>query len=138
MTIVDKLVVDMFLLFDCPLQILTDQGRDFESKLIKELCQLLKTDKTHTVPYRPQSDGHLERFNRTLLAMMSCFVNENEDNWGYILPYVMSAYRATMQEPTQCSPNFLFLGNEIRMPIDLIYGNPPQEGVPSCPKEYVE
>ena len=50
----------------------------------------------------------------------------------------MSAYRATMQESTQCSPNLLFLGNEIRMPIDLIYGKPPQEDVPSCPNEYVE
>ena len=138
MTIAEKLVVDMFSLFGCPLQIHTDQGRDFESKLIKELCHLLKTDKTPTVPYRPQSDGHLERFNRTLLAMMSCFVNENEDNWDDILPYVMSAYRATTQKSTQCSPNLLFLGNEIRMPIDLIYSNLPQKEVPSCPNEYVE
>ena len=110
MTIADKLVVDMFLLFGCPLKIHTDQGRDFESKLIKELCQLLETDKTHIVPYnRPQSDGQVERFNRTLLAMLSCFVNENEDNWDDILPFVMSAYRATMQESTQCSTSLLFL-----------------------------
>ena len=43
-----------------------------------------------------------------------------------------------MQESTQCSPNLLFQGNEIRMPIDLIYGNPPLEDVPSCPNEYVK
>ena len=138
MTIADKLVVDMFLYFGSPLQIHTDQGRDFESKLFRELCHLLETEKTHTVPYRPQSDGQVERFNRTLLSMLSSFVNENQDNWDDILPYVMSAYRSTVQESTQCSPNLLFLGHEIRMPVDVIYGRTPREEVPSCPHEYVE
>ena len=49
----------------------TDQGGNFESILIKELCQILGITKTRTTPYHPQSDGMIERFNRTLLNMLS-------------------------------------------------------------------
>ena len=45
----------------------TDQSGNFESILIKELCQILGITKTRTTPYHPQSDGMIERFNRTLL-----------------------------------------------------------------------
>ena len=59
-------------------------------------------EKTRTTPYRSQSDGLVERFNRTLIEMMSAFVNDNRDDWGDNrddwddhLPYLMMAYRAT-------------------------------------------
>ena len=139
MTIAEKLVLDWFLLFGCPVQIHTDQGRDFQSKLMKELLKLLEIDQTRTVPYRPQSDGQTERFNRTLLSMLTSFVDENQENWDEVLPYVLSAYRATMHETTNCSPNLMFLGRENRMPVDLLFGSPPGDGnPPACPNEYVE
>lgn len=139
MTIAEKLVLDMFLFFGCPLQIHTDQGRDFESKLMAALSRLLEIDKTHTVSYRPQSDGQTERFMRTLQSMLKSFVNENRDSWDDILPYVMSVYRATVNGTTQCSPNIMFLGSENQMPVDLIYGTPPSDlESPECPNEYVE
>eukprot|EP00731_Ephydatia_muelleri_P001300 Em0001g1300a len=46
----------------------TDQGKNFEAKIIKEICALLDIKKTRTTAYHPQSDGLVERFNRTLLA----------------------------------------------------------------------
>eukprot|EP00731_Ephydatia_muelleri_P021935 Em0014g526a len=38
----------------------TDQGRNFEAKVLKEVCQLLGVKKTRTTPYHPQSDGLVE------------------------------------------------------------------------------
>ena len=52
-------------------------------------------EKTRTTPYRPQSDGLVERLNRTLIAMLSAFVNGNKDDWDDHLPYLMMAYKAT-------------------------------------------
>lgn len=46
-----------------------------------------------TVNYHPQSDGMVERFNRTLTAMLSAYVNENHRNWGEQLPYALLVYR---------------------------------------------
>ena len=45
-----------------PHQILTDQGRNFESKLVQELCELAQVKKLRTTPYRPETSGACERF----------------------------------------------------------------------------
>ena len=55
----------------------TDKGRNFESNLNKELCLMLGIRKTRTTPYHPQSDGMVERFNRTLLNMLSISVRSH-------------------------------------------------------------
>ena len=57
----------------------TDQGKNFESALMKEICQLLglKKTQTQTTPYHLQSDGLVERFNRTVLDMLSMAVQQD-------------------------------------------------------------
>ena len=90
--IADKLVTEVFLRFAVPSQIHTDQGRQFTSDLFQKICDLLDVEKTKTCPYNPKSDGLVERFNRTLVSMLSAFVNENRKDWDDHLPYVMAAY----------------------------------------------
>ena len=52
-------------------------------------------------PIPPQSDGMGERFNRTLVKIISMFVDDNHRNWDEQIPYVMMvAYRATEHETT--------------------------------------
>lgn len=79
-TIAKALVEEWVCRFGTPRSIHSDQGRSFESTLYKELCQLLNIHKTRRTPYHPQSDGLIERFNRTLLSMLSLFVEENQSN----------------------------------------------------------
>ena len=76
-----KLVDEMFCRFSPPEQIHSDQGRQFESELIKEICKLLQIKKSHTTPYRPQGNGMVERFNRTLLDMLATAVGDNPADW---------------------------------------------------------
>ena len=131
-TVADRIVTEFVAYFGVPEQLHSDQGREFESELFQELCRLLEIDKTQTVPYRPQSDGLVERFNRTVQQMLAMFVNEHRDDWDDHLPYVMMAYRASVQESTGCTPNLLFFAREISLP--PVEGRKP----PSCPIEYVE
>ena len=63
-----KCVVDGFISrFGCPLEIHTDQGKNFDGNLLASVCELLHIIKKRTTPYRPCSDGQVERYNRTLL-----------------------------------------------------------------------
>ena len=103
--VADKLVQEVFLRFGFPAQIHSDQGKEFESQLFKEICSLLGVEKTRTCAYRPQSDGLIERFNRTLISMLSMFVDQNQQDWDDHLPYVMAAHRATQHKSTGVTPN---------------------------------
>ena len=78
-TVARKLVDNMFCRFSLPEQLHTDMGAQFESKLIKEICTLLHINKTHTTPYYPQSDGLVERLNRTIQAMLATAIDEKEE-----------------------------------------------------------
>ena len=111
---VAKIMVDEVISrFGIPHTIHSDQGRQFESNLFRYMCRLLQIEKTRTTAYHPQSDGMVERFNRTLASMVSMFVNDNHSDWDELLPYLSMAYRATEHETTGMSPNLLMLGREL-------------------------
>jgi len=51
-------------------QLHSDQGRQFESAVMTEVCDLLGIEKSRTTPYHPQLDGLAKRYNCTLLSML--------------------------------------------------------------------
>ncbi|VDI28058.1 Hypothetical predicted protein, partial [Mytilus galloprovincialis] len=112
--------------FGIPRQIHTDQGGQFESKLFKELCEKLRIHKTRTTAFRPQSDGLVERLNRSLEDIISKYVCKNQRDLDEQLHWALMAYRSSEHETTKLSPCMLMLGREIELPIDLIYGPHPQ------------
>ena len=74
-TVAEVLVKEYVCCFGVPLLLHSDQGRNFESAVFQGMCQLLGIRKTRTTPYHPQSDGMVERFNRTLEAQLSKFAD---------------------------------------------------------------
>ena len=118
-TMADVLVNKIILRFGMPLVIHSDQGREFENGLMKSLCSLLGCVKTRTAPYHPESNGMVERFNRTCLMMLSMFVNDRRDNWHELLTFVMHAYRTSVHDSTGYSPFRLMMGEECSLPQDV-------------------
>ena len=102
--------------FGMPSVIHSDQGREFENKIMQELCLLGGSHKTRTTPYHPESDGMVERFNRTLLMMLAMFAGKNRDDWDDLLPAVMMAYRSSVHESTGFR---LMFGEECTLPMDI-------------------
>ncbi|KAK7899004.1 hypothetical protein WMY93_019857 [Mugilogobius chulae] len=82
--------------------------------------------KTRTTPLHPQSDGLVERFNRTLATQLAILVSKHQRDWDCYLPLVLWAYRTAVQESSQCTPAALMFGRELRTPIDLVFGGPPE------------
>lgn len=97
-TIAQILINEFICRFEVPEHLHTDQGRNFEVEIIKEIYNVLNIMKTRTSPYHPQSDGMIERFNRTLVSMLSTVVDQDQKSWDKQLPPLMFAYRTSMQE----------------------------------------
>ena len=108
--------------FGTPLELHTDQGRNFESELFKNVCKLLDIAKTMTTPYDPSSNGLVERFNRTLLQMIRCYCDQGQKDWDCHLPYLTAAYRSTPHSTTGITPNRLMLGREVYRTEAIVYG----------------
>ncbi|KAK3106230.1 hypothetical protein FSP39_015710 [Pinctada imbricata] len=123
-TVAEILVKEVIARYGVPSTVHSDQGKQFEGKVFSEMCSVLNIDKTRTTPYHPQSDGMVERFNKTLLTMLRTLVDENQSNWDDLLPYVLMAYRSVEQETTGSSPNYLMMGREVATPLDLMYEMP--------------
>jgi len=126
-TVANKLVNEFFFRFSLPEQLHSDQGRQFESSVLKEVTNLLQIKKTRTTPYHPQSDGLVERFNRTLLAMLSTALGEHPWEWEDHIRQLCYAYNTSVHPGTGHSPFFLMFGRHPRLPVDLAFGLPHSE-----------
>ena len=105
-----------------PARIHSDQGRNFESSVIKELCKLAGVDKSRTTPYHPMGNGMVERFNQTLLNMLGTLEEHQKSDWkSYVAPLVHS-YNATRHDSTGFSPFFLMFGRHPRLAVDAYLG----------------
>ncbi|XP_076830977.1 uncharacterized protein LOC143476602 [Brachyhypopomus gauderio] len=122
LTVARVLVEKYFVHYGLPCRIHSDQGRDFESKLIRELLMILGVRKSRTTPYHPQGDPQPERFNRTLLSMLATLGHEKKRSWSQHIPYVVHAYNSTKCDSTGFSPYLLMFGREAKLPVDLCFG----------------
>jgi hypothetical protein len=121
-TVAQVLVVEWFCKFGVPGRIHSDQGRNFESSLIRQLCNLYKVEKSRTTPYHPAGNGQCERFNRTLHDLLRTLPPSSKRDWALCLPQVLFSYNTTPHQSTGESPYYLMFGQEPRLPVDFLLG----------------
>ena len=109
--VVAKMLWENFLVhYGWPTKILMDQGRTFESSLVKELCSIAQVRKIRTTLYRPETNGACERFNHTLINMLGTLPNEFKKNWQEWVSTLTHAYNCTVSNATGFKPYFLMYG----------------------------
>ena len=107
-----------------PLQIHSDQGRNFQSDTFKGMYTVLGIDKTRTTSFRPQSNSGVERFNRTLSSMLTMYCEKNQEAWENYRQQVMMAYRSSLHASTSRTPNSILFGREITLPLQALIPQP--------------
>lgn len=103
-----------------PSELLSDRRQAFLSGLLKEVERVLGYRKVNTMAYHPQTDGLVERFNRTLISMLAKTVERDGKDWDQQLPFVLFAYRASQQQSTLESPFFLLYGRDPCLPTQTV------------------
>jgi hypothetical protein len=103
--------------YGAPKIILTDQGSHFKNKMIKELCDKFGIQHRLSSPYHPQTNGLVERFNRTLTTMLA--KTNDIFNWDLHIPSVLFAYRTAKHSTTKYTPFYLNYGRNPVLPLEL-------------------
>ncbi len=117
-----KVAVDQFFSrFGYPFQIFSDQGRNFESKLFAALCKALHIHKTRTTPYRPSANGQVERYNRTLMDAVRCYIQNSQNQWDLHIQQIAGALRGAVNQSTGFTANKLLMGREVNIPAYLMF-----------------
>ena len=101
-TVTKVFVENVVCKFGTPLQLHSDQGRNFNTRITS---------------FRPQSNGCVERFNRTLSAMLTMYCEKKQDTWDEFLQQVMMAYRSSVHKSTSRTPNAMVFGREVTLPL---------------------
>ena len=117
--VADILINRVFSRFGPPSIIYSDQGRNFESNLMQEVCSFMGIHKSRTTAYHPQCDGQAERQNRTLQEMLAAFVSEHKDDWDSWVSLAVYAYNTSCHESTGFTPYELVLGRSPRTHLEL-------------------
>jgi hypothetical protein len=132
-TIAEVYVKQIICRHGTPLQLLSDRGTNFMSKVLAKVNETLQVKHKRTSPYHPRTNGLTERFNKTLADMLTMYTSSHQRDWDEHLPFVMFAYLTSVHSSTKESPFFLMHGRDARMPTDFIL---PSEGDIVTVEEY--
>jgi len=121
---VAKCLQDLVWRHGVPNKIIHDRAAEFLSDVLQETAELLGVRQLPTSGGHPQTDGLVERFNRTLRQMLSKVVNKGGHNWDELLGPVLLAYRATPHASSGMSPFYLLYGRDPQLPSQLEFQRP--------------
>ena len=103
-----------------PRVLISDRGRQFTAD-VEELLRLCACNFRHSTPYHPQTNGLVERTNRTLTTMLAMYVSSDHKNWDDVLPFITYAYNTAQHETTGYSPYYLLYARTPRSCLDTIF-----------------
>ena len=125
LTVANAILDEWIMKFGAPDVIHTDQGSNFNSELMHDICRIFMIEKTRTSPYHPQGNGKVERFNGVIADTLSNYCAEEPQEWDVYLPYITFVYNTTVHRTIGATPYSMIFGREAQYPIDFFVPKPP-------------
>lgn len=98
--------------FGPPEKLLSDRGKTFVGKVIKNMCEAIGTKKISTSPYHPQTDGMIERMNRTICKDIRSRVAFDDSDWCEHVALACYRYNTSVHSATGMTPFRAMFGSE--------------------------
>jgi len=86
--------------YGIPDSVLTDNGPQFASVYYPGVLGFLGIASNYTSPYHPQNNGQVERYNRTLVRQLRCYVAVHQTEWDSHLSLHTTAYNTQVRVST--------------------------------------
>lgn len=118
-TVAQAIFVHWICRYGVPLEIVTDQGKEFVSHVCQELWKKLDLVHNTTTPRHPQANAQAEVVNRTIIRYLSSFVDDSTLDWETFLAPLMFSYNTTFHRSLKTSPFFMTFGVHPRLPCDI-------------------
>lgn len=120
------LLFEIFLKIGMPARLITDNGSNFVSDAMTLVCKRLGIKRSLTSVDHPQTNGLVERMNRTLKTSLATVVGNEPGAWNSYLPFITFAYNTAKQTSTGFSPFELMYGRKVSLSLiqDLEIKNP--------------
>ena len=111
---------EIFCRYGPAVEIISDRGRNFLSKLVHAVCELYHVMRHSTSSYRPSCNGCVERQNANIIQTIRMYVDRSQRDWYMILIVALMALRSSPNLETSGFSSFkMFFGCEMRLPFDI-------------------
>jgi len=105
----------------------SDRGPQFVGIIAANVYKQLGIKQIKTTAWHPQSNGIVERFNKTLKQTLKLWSNEYQNDWDTLLPYAMFAYMTTYHSTLQETPFYVLYGRDPSTILTRTLGNRPEK-----------
>ena len=122
-TAADNIVDKWCCTYGIPDSILSDQGTQFQSKLLDLVYDHLDIKRLKTTPYHPECDGQSEITVKLLKNMIKCYVDEDQETWDLNFEKYAFAYNSSIHSTTKQTPFSMMFGRDPKIPIDILLPN---------------
>ena len=106
-------------IFGALARLLSDQGANFMSITIDELCMLLSMKKLQTMPYHPETKGLVERSHQTIMLLIRKLGEDKKTDWPGQLAETVQVYNATQSAVMGYSPHYFMFGHKPQLQVNI-------------------
>ena len=135
-TLAQRFYEKIICVYGTPKVLLSDNGTSLVSTLFEELCSMFGIKHTLSAAYHPQSQGQVERAQKSIVTLMRAFVNEKQTNWSQMLPSILWALNTTENQALGTSAFLLLFGRVPHSPADMSL--PEIKDVPNTVKDHYQ